>query len=67
MKGSKRKLRDPAKRAAHYRCVKARTDRMARRHRALLERDAERNAAGPLGDCHALPLASQPVQPQAER
>lgn len=67
MKQSPKKMRDPNRRAAHFRALSFRTDRSARRGRATLERDAARIAAGPLGTVTARPLASQPMQPQAER
>lgn len=60
MNASKRKLKDPIKRAAHYRDLQRRTDRKVRCDRAAYDRDQERIAA-------TAPLASPPVQPQAER
>jgi hypothetical protein len=60
MRASKRKLKDPIKRAAHYRELQRRTDRKVRTDRASYARDMERSAA-------ARPLASPPMRQQAER
>jgi hypothetical protein len=62
MKPSKRKLKDPHKRAAHYRELQRRTDRKVRCDRAAYDWDMAMHQTG-----HALPLASQPVQPRAGR